>query len=447
MESNCPDEIWRMRGMNLNLCILRMLENIFFFRLARPLKCLRLSDFQNTSDHFNMSDAAALSTYRPSMCSAPCQKGEAKSKKNNCCWSCSPCAFYQYLKISDELCIDCPSGELPNNTMTGCEPIPEVAMSYGNIWAIISILIASVGMVVTILVGVVFYKYKDTPVIMAAGKELSYVLLIGIFFSYLSTFLFVGYPSGFTCGASRLLLGLCYTLCYAAILVKTNRIYRVFNINTKTPKRVRLTSRKSQLLIVFGIVMVEVAALVAWLVFDPPESTHVYPTKSENIHVCADSTDFSYLGALVYPFLLMVLCIVYAVMTRKTPDGFNETRFIAFGSYSFCITWIAFIPIYFAVSDNTVRIVALCLASSVNATVTLITLFLTKVYIAILKPEKNTKENVMSRNRRRTQSYETVDLNNLSNLSKIASAGKSFIFSSLLVIIGLEFHTVHTVKI
>ena len=391
--------------------------------LTVPLILLHV-DYQNDSDHFNWTDDSVLSSNKPSMCSAPCQTGEAKSKRNKCCWSCSPCAFYQFLRPSEELCDDCPSGELPNKTRTGCDPIPEVAMSYSNVWAIISVLIASCGIVVTILVGVIFYRYRDTPIIMAAGKELSYVLLVGIFFSYLSSFVFVGYPTGFTCGATRLLLGLCYTLCYAAILVKTNRIYRVFNINTKKPKRVRFTSARSQLLIVLGIVLVELAALVAWLVFDPPKASHIYPSKTDNVHVCADSTDFSYLGALVYPFILMVICIVYAVRTRKTPDGFNETRFIAFGSYSFCLTWIAFIPIYFTVSDNTVRIVCLCWASSVNATVTLITLFITKAYIAILRPEKNTKENVMARNKRRTQSYDTIDLNNLSNLSKIASAGK-----------------------
>ena len=365
-----------------------------------------------------------LGASKPSMCSAPCQKGEAKSKRNKCCWSCSPCAFYQYLKMSEELCVDCPDGELPNDTRTGCDPIPEVAMSFSNVWAIISVLIASCGMVVTVLVGVAFYMYRETPVIMAAGKELSYVLLAGIFISYLSSFLFVAYPTSFTCGSTRFLLGMCYTICYAAILVKTNRIYRVFNINTNSPKRVRLISARSQLIIVLCIVTVELAVLVVWLVFDPPTPSNIYPSKTEKVRVCDDSIDFSYLGALVYPFLLMIGCIVYAVRTRKTPDGFNETRFIAFGSYSFCLTWICFIPIYFTVSDNTVRIVCLCWASSVNATVTLITLFITKAYIAILRPEKNTKENVM-RNKRATRSYETMDLNTLSNLSKIASAGTS----------------------
>ena len=35
MESKCPDETLRMRGMNLNLCILRMLEDTFLLGAAQ----------------------------------------------------------------------------------------------------------------------------------------------------------------------------------------------------------------------------------------------------------------------------------------------------------------------------------------------------------------------------------------------------------------------------
>ena len=39
MESKCPDEILRMRGINLNLCILRMLEDIFGPSGAMAKRC------------------------------------------------------------------------------------------------------------------------------------------------------------------------------------------------------------------------------------------------------------------------------------------------------------------------------------------------------------------------------------------------------------------------
>ena len=296
-----------------------------------------------------------------------------------------------------------------------------MTMDFTNIWAIILIILSCIGIIVTVIVGVIFYKHRLTPIIMASGKELSFVLLVGICLSYMSTFIFVSYPTPVQCGATRLMLGFCYTLGYAAILVKTNRIYRVFNIQIRKPKKVKYIGAKSQLLITFAIVMVEAAALTTWLIFQPPEVTFDHPTRRDNIRMCGDSKGVAYLGSLVYPFLLMILCVVYAVKTRKTPDGFNETRYITFGSYSFCIMWIAFVSIYFSVRNNTIRIVSMCLAMTVNATVALVTLFVTKAYLVVLRPQKNTKENVMSR--RRTRTYETIDFANMSRLSRMASAG------------------------
>ena len=42
MESTCPDETLRMRGTNLNLCILRAFEDIFSPDLAHSINDLLL---------------------------------------------------------------------------------------------------------------------------------------------------------------------------------------------------------------------------------------------------------------------------------------------------------------------------------------------------------------------------------------------------------------------
>lgn len=373
----------------------------------------------NNTNWFNKLDALAVQ-YQPSNCSSPCKKGEATLKSSSCCWTCSACKSHQYLKVDNQTCLDCPMGTRANSSYTGCKEIPETTMDMSNVWAITTIILTCIGVIVTSLVAGIFCWQRKTPIIMASGKELSFVLLFGILLSYFSTFVFVAYPTAVSCGVTRLLLGMSFTVCYAAILVKTNRIYRVFNINTSKPKKVKFISAKSQLLITSAIVFVELIAIIAWLIFDPPKESFEYPTRLDKVRVCEDAEDFAYLGALLYPFTLMIFCIYYAVRTRKTPDGFNETRYITFGSYSFCVLWIAFISIYFSVHNNTIRVVSLCFASTINATVTLITLFITKTYIVIFRPLKNTRENVMAR--RRTHTYESVDISNLANLSRMASA-------------------------
>ncbi|XP_052228969.1 metabotropic glutamate receptor-like [Dreissena polymorpha] len=353
--------------------------------------------------------------YRASTCSSPCRPGEAKLPiaGRNCCWSCRACAQFEYLHEENQTCIACQAGTTTNQSKNGCADIPEKSMNMRNKYVIIFMAFVCLGIVVTCLIAVLFYWHRDTPLIMASGKELSFVLLFGVVLSYASTFAFVAYPTATSCAFTRVLLGLSYTICYAAILVKTNRIYRVFNIHTKKPKKVTLISAKSQLLVTSAIVFVEILVLLLWLIFVPADVVYEHPTPADNVRSCGDARGHSYIISLIYPLLLMIACIYYAVRTRKTPDGFNETRYIEFGSYSFSILWIAFIAMYVSVSNIFARVGALCFFSAINATITLITLFVTKAYIVLLKPQKNTRENVMAR-RRTFNSYENVDIRNLS---------------------------------
>lgn len=80
----------------------------------------------------------------------------------------------------------------------------------------------------------------------------------GIFLSFSMTFVIVAKPAPCTCGITRFFLGFCYTLCYAAIVTKTNRIARIFNQRRLKPcQKPKYTSPKSQLVITAFLVSVE----------------------------------------------------------------------------------------------------------------------------------------------------------------------------------------------
>ena len=49
---------------------------------------------------------------------------------------------------------------------------------------------------------------------------------------------------------------------------------------------------------------------------------------------------------------LIVVCTVYAVLTRKIPEAFNESKHIGFTMYTTCIIWLAFVPIYFTTANS-----------------------------------------------------------------------------------------------
>lgn len=102
-----------------------------------------------------------------------------------------------------------------------------------------------------------FLRYNDTPVVRASGRELSYVLLCGILLCYAVSFLFVLRPTNVVCGIQRTLIGLCFSIVYAALLTKTNRIARIFRSGKKSAGRPGLISPQSQLAICGGFVSIQ----------------------------------------------------------------------------------------------------------------------------------------------------------------------------------------------
>ena len=105
---------------------------------------------------------------------------------------------------------------------------------------------ALVGAAGTVFVILVFIRYIDTPVVKASGKELSFLLLFGIFICFGMTFVLIMKPTNFVCGIQKFGVGFCFTVTYAALLTKTNRICRIFRAGKRTVKRPKFISPQSQ---------------------------------------------------------------------------------------------------------------------------------------------------------------------------------------------------------
>ncbi|KAH8039860.1 hypothetical protein HPB51_009116 [Rhipicephalus microplus] len=330
-----------------------------------------------------------------SFCSAPCRRGQAKLQLegDTCCWLCSNCSQYQYL--ADEFhCRDCPMGTVPDpESKARCLPLPEEFLSYGDPWAIAALAVAALGAAAVVFVALVFRSYADTPVVKASGRELSSMLLLGLLMSYALTPVIVAKPSAWSCALTRFFLGLCYAVCYAALLCKTIRTARIFGGGRR---RLRYTSPRSQLLLAGLLISVQATLAAAWLMLEPPSVAHVYPSRARNVLVCQGSDRASYLLGLVYPSLLIGVCTVYAFKTRKCPEGFNEARHLAFANYTTCVIWLAFLPLFLLSGSPTIRTLALSFLLSLSGAVQTACLFAPKVYIALCKPAKNTREGVMS---------------------------------------------------
>jgi len=107
----------------------------------------------------------------------------------------------------------------------------------------------------------------------------------------------------------------------------------------------------------------------------------------------------AYLVALAYPLTLVAASTVYAIKTRKAPGGFNEARAVAFTNYTTALLWLAFVPLYVVSSSHALRALTLSISLSLSALVQLACLFAPKVYTVLWRPQKNTKEGVMTHHR------------------------------------------------
>ncbi|KAJ8261964.1 hypothetical protein GJAV_G00160500 [Gymnothorax javanicus] len=327
-----------------------------------------------------------------SQCSDPCARNEMKKMQAGeyCCWICTPCDIHEYL--ADEFtCAPCSPGQWPNDDLSGCYDLPEDYIMWEDAWAIGPMAIACVGFICTILVAVVFIRHNDTPLVKASGRELCYILLLGVFMSYGMTFFFIAKPSPAICTLRRLGLGTSFAVCYSALLTKTNRIARIFGGVKDGAQRPRFISPSSQVFICLSLISIQLVLVSVWLLLEVPGTRRfTLPERRETVILKCNVRDSSMLLSLSYDIVLVILCTVYAFKTRKCPENFNEAKFIGFTMYTTCIIWLAFLPIFYVTSsDYRVQTTTMCISVSLSGFVVLGCMFAPKVHIILFQPQKN----------------------------------------------------------
>ncbi|CAB1314742.1 unnamed protein product [Coregonus sp. 'balchen'] len=288
-----------------------------------------------------------------SVCSFPCELGERKKmvKGVPCCWHCELCDGYQY-QLDELNCDMCPFDMRPMPNRTGCRSTPIIKLEWSSPWAIIPVFLAVLGILATSGCILTFIRFNDTPIVRASGRELSYVLLTGIFLIYLITFLMIAEPSAPVCAFRRLLLGLGMCITYSAMLTKTNRIYRIFEQGKKAVTPPPFISPTSQLIITFILIGVQLLGVFIWFGVVPPHTIIDYeeqrppnPEFARGVLKC-DMSD-----------LALVLCLSYSIVLMM----FIQTT-------------------------------TLTVSMSLSATVSLGMLYIPKVYVIIFQPEQNVQK-------------------------------------------------------
>jgi metabotropic glutamate receptor 2/3 len=276
-----------------------------------------------------------------SRCSEPCRVGDLKQfQGDSCCWVCTPCNETSIVTDSDEQerCEQCQIGYWPTANRTACYKLKETHIEILSILALVPICLSIIGNILTLYVVILFYQKRETPVVKASGKELCFIMLAGIHLCYLMTFPILLRPNIITCIIQRLGIGLGFSMMYAALLTKTNRIARIFEGTKKQGKlRPRYISPNSQVGICSCLIMVQILISLLWFAYERPGTDLV--AYDRLVILKCHINKHSFLFSLTYNVLLVLICTMYAIRTRKVPENFNETKFIGFTCYTTCIIW------------------------------------------------------------------------------------------------------------
>ena len=102
------------------------------------------------------------------------------------------------------------------------------------------------------------------------------------------------------------------------------------------------------------------------------------------VELICKSPEQGFICSMCYNLLLVIICTVYAFKTRALPDNFNESRCICLCVYTTLVIWLAFLPSYFTTPTAYYQIILISCALLLNATVTLLCLYIPRLYGLII---------------------------------------------------------------
>lgn len=339
-----------------------------------------------------------LSRPRKSQCTI-CTAGQYKvGVEGSCCGTCSNCTGQEYSNMSSlSSCSTCPDrfwGNNPIRGSTSCVALEESYLRYSDAWSIVLMIMAIIGLISVVFVSVALGLYWNTPIIKSSGREQMILLLVGIALTFLTTFFFVSKPSTFVCFFQRASLWFCISFILASLLVKLIRISRIFLRRESTASRPKFTEPRYQILFTLLIVSIQfIIVLISMIV--------VYPLASEEqvdsnmaggppiIQITCDSPHLAPLIILaLYHTALIIFCNILAVVSIRFPGNFNESKYVAFSTFSIGLIWLAFTQTYIATSNED-RTAVVSFALNLSCFAVLLCMFGPRIAIMIFFPERN----------------------------------------------------------
>ncbi|XP_078524891.1 vomeronasal type-2 receptor 1-like [Lissotriton helveticus] len=363
--------------------------------------------FYGTALHWNTQE-----TQVPvSVCSNSCSAGYRKALQKGrpvCCFDCVPCAEGEISNETDSTtCWLCPIEQWSNDKRTACIPKKIEFLSYQEPLGITLAVVVTLTAFSTCAILCIFIKFRETPIVKANNRELTYLLLGALVLSFLFSLLFIGEPQPIACLLRQVAFGIIFAVCVSCVLAKTLMVVIAFNVTKPGSNLRRWLGPRVPVITVSHCTLGQILICVIWILRCPPFAEKNMKLKIGTIvfrcNECSETALWCMLG---YIGLLACASFLVAFLARKLPDSFNEAKWITFSMLVFLSVWLSFVPGYLSTQGKyTVAVEVFAITSSSAGL--LVCIFLPKCYIILLRPDLNTKENLLGKGKNTTNKMKT----------------------------------------
>lgn len=280
----------------------------------------------------------------------------------------------------------------------GTTRIPDDGVALEHVWTftssigVITAVFATALIICYLITLVIMIKNYYTPVFRLASPNSLLIILLGCFCFTAQCYFYIERPNRLFCNFRIWLYYMGLAFIYSALIAKTWRVWWVFREANSLKRNILISNTR---LMIYTLLLILPAFFFCVLrtgISDDSDRRVIARDHTRVDVVCyAKQVAWQYLQ-LAYTTMELLAALILSWLTRNVPSGFNETKYVFVSVYSVMTVGILGVITSGATeaSDPKLSIAVTVLSACVCSAVIWGTLFIHKLYIALMRPDRNT---------------------------------------------------------